>query len=59
MRQGRFLLTRWNPPDTSGVADRLWPGLVSGILGAEGVVFHNFPLDFLLFAFDQEAQHFW
>lgn len=53
MRQGRFLLTRWNPPDTSGVADRLLPVLVSGILGAEGVVvFHNSPLDFLLCAFD-------
>jgi hypothetical protein len=53
MRQGRFLLTRWNPPDTGGVADRLWPVLVSGILGAEGVVvFHNSPLDFLLCAFD-------
>lgn len=48
IRQGRFRLTRWNPPDMGGLIDRLWLALVFGILRAESVVvFHNCPLDFL------------
>jgi hypothetical protein len=38
IRQGRFRLTRWNPPDTSGVVDRLWPAFGFGILQAEELV---------------------
>ena len=51
IRQGRFRLTRWNPPDTSGVVSWLWP-LVFGILrGGSLFVLHNSPLDFRLSVF--------